>query len=71
MLARDARVIAAWVGGSIAEGTADRWSDVDLRVATTKFDHAEVMAAMPATLAAIRPVLGWFSRPYRASTSSS
>ena len=28
VLARDARVIAAWVGGSIAEGTADRWSDV-------------------------------------------
>ena len=65
VLARDARVIAAWVGGSIAEGTADRWSDVDLRLATTKSDHAEVMAAMPATLAAIHPVLGWLSRPIR------
>ena len=65
VLARDARVIAAWIGGSIAEGTADRWSDVDLRLATTKSDHAEVMAAMPATLAAIHPVLGWLSRPVR------
>ena len=63
VLARDARVIAAWAGGSIAEGTADRWSDVDLRLATRDSDHAEVMAAMPATLAAIHPVLGWFSRP--------
>ena len=63
VLARDARVIAAWVGGSIAEGTADRWSDVDLRLATRETDHAEVMAAMPATLAAIHSVLGWLSRP--------
>ena len=65
VLARNARVIAAWVGGSIADGTADRWSDVDLRLATRDSDHAEVMAAMPATLAAIHSVLGWLSRPIR------
>ena len=64
--ARDARVIAAWVGGSIAEGTADRWSDVDLRLAVEESDLAEVMAAMPATLPAIHSVLGWLSRPVRA-----
>ena len=63
VLARNARVIAAWVGGSIADGTADRWSDVDLRLAVEESDLAEVMAAMPATLPAIHPVLGWFSRP--------
>ena len=62
VLARDARVIAAWVGGSIAEGTADRWSDVDLRLAVEESDLPEVMAATPATLAAIHPVLGWLSR---------
>ena len=65
VLARDARVIAAWVGGSIAEGTADRWSDVDLRLAVEESDLPEVMAAMPATLAAIHSVLGWLSRPVR------
>ncbi len=65
VLARDARVIAAWIGGSIAEGTADLWSDVDLRLAVEESDLPEVMAAMPATLAAIHSVLGWLSRPVR------
>ena len=48
VLARDAKVAAAWVGGSIAEGTADRWSDVDLRLAVAESDLTPtVMAAMP------------------------
>ena len=65
VLERDARVVAAWIGGSIAAGTADRWSDVDLRVAVEESDLPAVLAAMPATLAAIHPVLGWFGRPVR------
>ena len=65
MLATDSRVVAAWIGGSIAAGTADRWSDVDLRLAVAESDLPAVMAAMPESLAAIRPVLGWFSRPVR------
>ena len=65
VLARDARVVAAWVGGSIADGTADRWSDVDLRLAVAESDLPAVIAAISESLAAIHPVLGWFSRPVR------
>lgn len=65
VLGRDPKVMAAWVGGSIADGTADRWSDVDLRLVVEDSELAAVMDAMPATLAAIRPVLGWLSRPVR------
>jgi hypothetical protein len=31
----DARVVALWIGGSLASGAGDRWSDVDFRVAVT------------------------------------
>jgi len=65
VLRRDRRVVGAWVGGSIAAGAADRWSDVDLRLAVEESDLAVVMGAMPETLAAIHPVLGWLSRPVR------
>jgi len=65
VLEPDGRVIAAWIGGSIAAGTADRWSDVDLRLAVEESDQAAVMDAMPDTLPAIHPVLGWLSRPVR------
>lgn len=30
--ARDPRIRAAWVGGSLARGTADDWSDIDLHL---------------------------------------
>ncbi|MDE2991567.1 MAG: nucleotidyltransferase domain-containing protein [Chloroflexota bacterium] len=65
VLGRDPRVVAAWIGGSIAAGTADRWSDVDLRLAVEESDLAAVVDAMPETLAAIHPVLGWLGRPVR------
>lgn len=65
VLDSDPKVVVAWVGGSIADGTADRWSDVDLRLAVDEADLATVMDAMPDTLAAIHPVLGWFGRPVR------
>ncbi len=64
-LACDPRIAAAWVGGSIAEGTADRWSDVDLRVAVEASHHPALLAAMPDALAAIRPLLGWRVRSLR------
>lgn len=63
VLATDSRVVAAWIGGSIAAGTADRWSDVDLRLAVEDSDLPATMAAMPSTLAAIHPVLGRLVRP--------
>ena len=65
VLGRDPRVMSVWVGGSIADGTADRWSDVDLRLAVDEADLAAVVDAMPDTLAAIRAVLGWLGRPVR------
>ena len=65
VLGRDPRIAGAWLGGSIAAGTADRWSDVDLRLAVEEADLRAVTDGIPATLAAIRPVLGWFGRPVR------
>lgn len=35
---RDERVVALWIGGSIGRGAADRYSDVDLRVAVAPDD---------------------------------
>lgn len=35
---RDERVVALWIGGSIGRGAADRYSDVDLRVAVPPED---------------------------------
>ncbi len=65
VLAADSRVAAAWIGGSIAAGTGDRWSDVDLRLAVAEADLPAVIDALPETLPAIHPVLGWLSRPVR------
>ena len=65
ILERDDRIVAAWIGGSIAAGTADRWSDVDLRLAVEEPELPGLIAAIPETLAAIHPVLGWLSRPVR------
>ena len=65
VLATDSRIVAAWVGGSIAAGTADRWSDVDLRLAVEEADLPAVIDAIPQTLPAIHPVLGLLSRPLR------
>lgn len=63
VLSRDPRVRALWAGGSLADGTADRWSDVDLRLAVSDDDRAGFMAGIEGTLQAISPVLGWRMRP--------
>ncbi|MCY3784767.1 MAG: nucleotidyltransferase domain-containing protein [Chloroflexi bacterium] len=65
VLEQDATIEVVWVGGSIAEGTADRWSDVDLRLAVEEADLPAVVDTIPETLPAIHPVLGWFSRTLR------
>ena len=49
----------------MAAGMADRWSDVDLRLAVEEADVRAVTDEIPATLAAVRPVLGSFGRPVR------
>ena len=65
VLARDPRVKAVWAGGSLADGTADRWSDVDLRLEVADADRPAFMASIEGTLQAIRPVLGWRMRSMR------
>ena len=65
VLSRDARVTALWAGGSLADGTADRWSDVDLRLAAADDDRRAFMADIEDTLQAICPVLGWRMRSMR------
>ena len=62
VLSRDPRVKAVWVGGSLADGTADRWSDVDLRLVVADDDRPTFMAGLADTLHAIHPVLGWRAR---------
>ena len=65
VLSQDARVKALWAGGSLADGTADRWSDVDLRLAVSDDDRRAFMADIEDTLHAICPVLGWRMRSMR------
>jgi len=67
VLARDSRVRALWAGGSLADGTADRWSDVDLRLAVADDDRQAFMADIEDTLQAIRGVLGWRTRSTRSA----
>ena len=67
VLSRDPRVKALWAGGSLAEGTADRWSDVDLRLAVSDHDRPAFMASIEETLQAICPVLGWRRRSTRSA----
>ena len=62
VLSRDPRIKALWAGGSLANGTADRWSDVDLRLAVADDDRPAFMAGIEETLHAICPVLGWRTR---------
>lgn len=65
ILSRDPRVKALWAGGSLADGTADLWSDVDLRLAVSDDDRPAFMAGMEETLQAICPILGWRMRSMR------
>lgn len=65
VLAPDPRVRAVWAGGSLADGTADRWSDVDLRLAVAEADRPAFVAGIVDTLQAIHPVLGWRMRSVR------
>lgn len=65
VLSRDPRVRALWAGGSLADGTADRWSDVDLRLAVADDDRPAFMAGIEDTLQAICPILGWRMRSMR------
>lgn len=51
-------VLAAWEGGSIANGTADQYSDIDLSVYTTS-PMQEVLERVEAALAKFQVVHAW------------
>lgn len=57
VLGSDPRVRSVGVGGSVASGTADRWSDLDLTVVTVPEDHEAFVAAWPEWLAEITPTV--------------
>jgi hypothetical protein len=53
----DPRVVRVEVTGSVAAGTADRWSDLDLVVVTERADHEAFLADWPAWLGSITPTV--------------
>jgi predicted nucleotidyltransferase len=53
----DERIVAAWLGGSLAAGTADGYSDVDLRVAVLDEAFDAVVADWPALPDRIAPTV--------------
>jgi len=57
VLGDDPRVLSASLTGSVADGTADRWSDLDLVVVTRPEAHDEFLAGWPEWLAAITPTV--------------
>ena len=59
----DERILACWLEGSFAGGTADAWSDVDLHVAVADSHWDGVLAERLAGIGRIRPVLGFVETP--------
>ena len=57
----DPRITGIVVGGSVATGTSDAYSDLDLVIACRDEDHASVLANAPAFAADIGPVLAAFT----------
>jgi hypothetical protein len=57
----DARVVALVVGGSVARGTADEYSDLDLVIVCSDEHHSSVLAGSRAFADSIGPLLVAFS----------
>ena len=57
----DPRITGVVVGGSVATGTSDAYSDLDLVIACRDEDHASVLADAPAFAADVGPVLAAFT----------
>jgi predicted nucleotidyltransferase len=57
VLGADHRVASVGVGGSVAHGTADQWSDLDLEVVAHAEHHASFLADWPQWLAQITPTV--------------
>ncbi|MCH8052316.1 MAG: nucleotidyltransferase domain-containing protein [Chloroflexi bacterium] len=58
VLSRDERIVAVWLEGSFAGGSADPWSDVDLHVAVPDAEWEGAVARRHEILATVRPILG-------------
>lgn len=57
VLEGDPRVVRVGLSGSVAKGTADRWSDLDLEVVAHPEHHASLLADWPVWLARITPTV--------------
>jgi hypothetical protein len=57
VLGADERVRSVALGGSVAAGTADEWSDLDLQVVAHAEHHDAFLADWPQWLAAITPTV--------------
>ena len=57
VLRDDERVVSVEAGGSIGNGTADRWSDLDLEVVAHREHHAALVDDWSTWLAAITPTV--------------
>jgi hypothetical protein len=57
VLGADPRVVSLEPGGSVANGTADRWSDLDIEVVARAEDHESFLADWPAWLSEITPTV--------------
>jgi predicted nucleotidyltransferase len=57
MLEADYRVASVGLSGSVARGTADEWSDLDLEIVAHEEHHASFLADWPQWLAKITPTV--------------
>ena len=57
VLGDDERVVSVEAAGSIGNGTADRWSDLDLEVVAHREHHAALVDDWSTWLAAITPTV--------------
>jgi hypothetical protein len=57
VLGPDPRVLDVAVAGSIADGSADRWSDLDVQVVTDRDSYEAVLSDWPSWVGAITPTL--------------
>jgi hypothetical protein len=57
VLEPDARVISVGLSGSLATGTADRWSDLDVEIVAHPEQHGSLLSDWPKWLAAITPTV--------------
>lgn len=63
VLDKDDRVRVAWLTGSLATGTADAYSDLDLRVAVLSEDFARIGEWWNELIDNISPCRGYFAHP--------